>query len=505
MKSKTLLQFSNINFGHSPEELLFNNLSGSVEDHSHIGLAAPNGTGKSTLFKILAGEIESQGEVNTYGNKIVYLPQLNINKYKSEQYTYEYLQGQIADWWVIDDYLKRIFNESLAETKKLNQLSGGELVKINIALAFAQKPDLVLLDEPTNHLDIEALKDLSSFLNQSEIAYILVSHNQTFLNTVTKTIWELSDKKIKIYGGNFNFYREQKQIESKAKEQDYLALKKKSLKAKKELQKEQIKFQSAQSKLRKLAKSNDRSMPKIIRNAIKINGQVMHGQNKQKINKQIQALDYQLVEKIPTKKRSIHLDLHTFQAKGILTSIAGDISTPNGEILIKELDLDIYRTDKLAIIGKNGSGKSYLAKVIADQVKGAIYLDQDYKIIDHSQNLIDNMMRFCPNINYEDARKALGGLEFTTEVEIIKKASSLSGGQIAKLAIAMATSADKDLLILDEPSNNLDFETVTAIADALRLYQGALILISHDLEFIKQLGIKQTLLIKNRQLLSEWS
>lgn len=499
--SKTFLQFTINNLSIS-ENVLFSHVSQAVQKGEHIGLIGTNGSGKSTLLKLLIGKSKFDNcSVSTFG-KISYVAQLDLDLYRSNKLLFEYLSEHSDDWWRVVDMYEKNFGKTLDTNQLINTLSGGEIVKINIALALSEEPDCLLLDEPTNHLDLHSMESLAKILIQKEITFILVSHNVSFLNEVTNRIWEVSGQTINTYGGNYDFYMSEKSKKIQAQENLYQATKKKFSKLETSLTTANVIYQEKAARRARKNKAKVDDLPRIMRKKVLNRGEKVISNTRLKLEKSLNELSNKL-ESLEIKKRKLaHLELSKNFKSGLLISIEnGKLILPNEKILINDLNLKIYHGDRLAIMGDNGSGKTTLAKqlgyeqnkLIQGEIKygepyKTLYVDQKYDLVIPELNLIDNVNKYNPNLNIEEIRKILGNIGFISNEQVISYARELSGGETARLAFAIATSSTADLLVLDEPTNNLDIDTMKKITDALKQYKGAMVIISHDLSFIKKIG-----------------
>ncbi|MBU0976701.1 MAG: ABC-F family ATP-binding cassette domain-containing protein [Patescibacteria group bacterium] len=514
IQNKTLLQFNKISLAFDGKNIL-DSLSGSIIDRDRIGLVGINGSGKTSLLKCLAGLIKSNsGSVNR-NCTIEYIPQLDLEFYRKKTPLHLYLQGIHEDWWQILIAYESIFKTRLSETQLLSTLSGGELVKLNLAVALAKSPEVILLDEPTNHLDLHSLNELKTVLQKTDIAFVVVSHNIDFLNSVVKTIWEIEKCKLTIYGGDYDFYKTEKDNEIQSQIDQFEVERKRLKKIKTAFQRGNIRFQKEKAKFDRMAKTNDRSIPKIARNSMRRNMQTSFGADKVKKEKSIEKTNDMLNTLKLKQRKNICLKLNTRQKSGLVLSVkTGSLLLPSRKLLIDKINFDIYHGDRLAILGDNGSGKTTLVKQFSYNRKDSLlknvsygseyktlYVDQKYDLINPKATIIKNVQDNNANISYEDVRKVLGNLCFPGNLDIQKNAKILSGGETARLAFAIATSSDIDMLILDEPTNNLDIETVEAITETLKEFQGTIAAISHDFHFLEQIGINEYYLIDNKQLL----
>jgi ATPase subunit of ABC transporter with duplicated ATPase domains len=512
--TKTILTIHNLSL-ELPHETLFEKLNISIKRGDRIGLVGRNGSGKSTLLSILARQIEpSNGFLETHYPSY-YLPQIEPSFLESNESVESYVVRLGSSWPVVQKTLLQWFKTSaIQSTQWIKTLSGGEIVKLHISLAEAHHPELLLLDETTNHLDAAGLQVLKKFLASFSGAFIIVSHDPFFLDLVTDSIWELEGKNLTRYGGNYTFYSEQKRLAQEAKARDYKATQKELKKAKRSLQVEQKR--AARSKKEGRKQAHDRSMSAMERGFFKNKASKTETRQRQKLEKIIQERTGRAAE-LKEKKRRVTRLMIKQDARGArrtLIHIENSTLKVGKRILATDVNLHIEYGDRIVLVGRNGSGKSLFAKTIVGQhgdveLVGKIqksenlktaYVDQKYQIIDHHLNLIENIKMYNANLTDEETRRQLARFLFYREEDVRKKAAVLSGGEAARLTLAMVTAGQIDLLILDEPTNNLDIETLDAIADALEDFQGALIVISHNIHFLERIRIETALVIHQQKL-----
>lgn len=518
MDKKSLLIADNLSYEIASIRILFKDIRLSVNRGDKIALVGANGVGKSTLLKILAGEIKpSSGSVFRDG-AVYYLPQIStISQSNKNATVLEFLSALSDEWWEITNLLEAKLGTSLDLSLPIGSLSGGELTKLFLAIGLQKEPSLLLLDEPTNHLDFLALENLRDFLVTFEGAFVIVSHKPFFLEQVANKTWELSAYGIKVYGGRYSDYKAQKETEFQ------VALRTLEV-AKKELQRVTetalIEEQRAGKSRREGRKqAGDRSMGKSARRYFENRASASSGNASQKHELAIAKAKENLENaKIRTDKVTlVHLEVGNTKKGKKLIDIQGANLKIGNEFLIKDIQLHVSSGDRIAISGSNGAGKSSLIKailgvkqedspaflesgeILISKSMQVLYLDQKYEIVNRSLTVLENMQKANPNFKYQLIRQQLGHFLFFND-EANKPAELLSGGELARLALAMVSISEIDLLVLDEPTNNLDLETVAQIVEALEEYQGAIWVISHDLDFLSQLQISKAFKIKDKSL-----
>ncbi|MBD1853995.1 ribosomal protection-like ABC-F family protein [Leptolyngbya sp. FACHB-711] len=495
-----------------PDRMLFRCVQLRVQSGDRIALVGANGTGKSTLLRILAGQLQpSSGNIHRQGS-IYYLPQIStIHQQMINKTVLEMLMETTEEWWTVTGLLETQFHNQIDLSLPVHALSGGELTRLFLAIAFAQTPDILLLDEPTNHLDYHALEALRRLLESFSGAFVMVSHKPMFLDQVVQTVWELTADGLRIYGGNFSAYRKQKQIEREVKLRSHEVARKELKQAKAAAMQEQQRAAQSQRNGRRQAGS----LPPIVAGARKRSAEVTAGKLKQKHEATI-ATAAQKVEETKlrtTKATQIQLEERSHKHRKLVEVHHATLQV-NHQSLIKDIQFHLVAGDRVVIAGANGSGKSSLinailrrsnaAKLIAGEVLlspnlKAIYLDQGYELIYRNRTVLQNMQAANPALGYQQMRQQLGHFLFFDQA-VNKKASVLSGGELARLALAMISVAQIDWLILDEPTNNLDIPTVDQIVNALNYYQGALLIISHDLDFLSRIHVTRALKVEHQTL-----
>ncbi|BCL34285.1 ribosomal protection-like ABC-F family protein [Nostoc sp. MS1] len=514
MQKKSILIAENLAHELSLERTLFQGINISIEQGNRIALVGNNGVGKSTLLKILAGQVHTQrGSVKKYGS-VYYLPQISTIKEAINTDTLLNFLSTISDeWWQIQDIFQTRFNTEIDLQLPVNNLSGGELTKLFLAIGLSKEPDLLLLDEPTNHMDLQALESLRQFLVNFSGSFVIVSHKPFFLDQVTDVTWELTPDGLKVYGGNFSYYREQMQIELDAAMRSHEVARKELKRVQTTAMQEQQRAAQAQRNGR--AKLLNGSIDRMAAGLIKSKAESSAGTAKTKHEAAVAKATQKVAEtKIKTHKvTSIQLEEKNHKRRN-LVNIEGANLWVSERLLIENILLNIVTGDRISIIGANGSGKSSLIKAIlgtdnttvlksgevflAPSLK-AVYLDQTYQLVNRQQTILENMQTANPSLNYQQLRQQLGHFLFKYD-DVHKSASVLSGGELARLVIAIISISEIDLLILDEPTNNLDIETTEQMISALNEYQGAILVISHDIDFLSRINITQSFQLKAQTL-----
>ncbi len=494
----------------------------SIAKGERIAIIGKNGGGKSTLMKICRGvlDFDDGRRVVKNGIKIQMLDQqptfkenlsvkdaveAELVELKSAKERYDKLSLELGDdyenealleehskitsfldahnAWNLDDKIERIlqeFNLKEYEDRPITLLSGGEQRRVALAGLLLKKPDILLLDEPTNHLDVYMVEFLEKMLLSGKFTLLFISHDRYFLDNIATRSIEIEDGKIRSFKGGYSDY-------IKAKEELLLSMQKshqtliKHLKAE-----EQWLSRGVKARLKRNEGRKQRVLA--MREDAKKNPGVI---NKMRLELQREQKNFDDSKNINRKKM-------LFEIENISKSL-GD------KLLIKDLTIRILQKDKIAIVGKNGSGKSTLLKLLLAEMSpdcGIIksgefsvgYFDQQRVMLDDDKNIIET---FCPNggdrVDVRGKNMHVYGYlkDFLFPKEYLsKKIGNLSGGEKNRVALALLFSKNYDTLILDEPTNDLDINTINILEEYLQSFEGALIFVSHDRYFIDKIAKK---------------
>ncbi len=505
---------------------IFSNLSVSLNGEK-TGLVGKNGSGKTTLLRLLFGELEpTSGKIQRTGH-IVYLSQdyqLNLqqiisetlgvkeklealNKVESGNKNSDLLKVIGKDWDIqsrMSEIFKRLKIEELSPNRVLSSLSGGERTKVVIAKLLISKPEFIILDEPTNNLDQESREIIYELIKNWQHGLLVVSHDRNLLNLLDQ-ILELSNGKLKIYGGNYDKYKEQKELEEQVAKRQLVGAEQKLKKTKKQAQKTKEKQHKRSSQGKKLR--DKIGMHRIILGKMKETSETTSSRLQKLHEKRIEGAVSNLKEakaKI-SPENQINIDLSGTKVptgKLIVETKDLNFSYEGTKLLFQNFTISLHGPIRLVLNGPNGSGKTTLIKLFLKELKplnGEVslgvdkfaYLDQSVAVLQKDKTLIDNLKRIS-NLDDNIARKWLARFLFRNE-DVFKKVDILSGGERMRAALACILAGDKppQLLILDEPTNNLDLDSIEQIESALLNFQGALIVISHDKNFLRNIGTKE--------------
>ena len=506
-----LLEFNNVSFSYEGQEII-SNLSFGLTQHQKVGLIGPNGSGKSTILRLAAKLLEpNSGGIKT-DERIAYLPQLP--DFDLNQSVLEFLDKE-EDWVGIDQLYTKLWNESLDLTQSLADLSGGQLTKLNLARMLNRGPEVLLLDEPTNHLDRISLDRLAQIITaKSAPSWIMASHDVSFLDRTVKTIWSLAGSQIQVFGGNYSFFKQQKKIIAEANAKHLEA-------ANKNLNRVKIVYDEFKRKTNIIVAGQKRAMQTGIAASesgfFRESAQNKAGTKKLMLDQRLDLANIEVVKHKSEFRRPIHFLVSSKPGRGKVIELEqGRLSLTGGRTLLQEMNLSLNSGQRLSLTGANGSGKSVLVRSLIHEIDkqknpdaqsptktdfdlsyskfyatpelAIAYLDQHYALVNTSLSLLENLDLAAAAI--DTSRKILQLAYFGFNIQqVYQPASTLSGGQIAKLALAMLTLTPIDLLILDEITNNLDIETQEVIARTLANYTGSMIVISHNQSFLDSLKL----------------
>lgn len=528
-----MLILQNISYQHESKNMLFQNLSFTINNHEKIALIGNNGVGKSTLLKIIAGQLQSSSGKLIQNSSSYFLPQLfgqynemtiseALNIKDKVNSLKEILEGNVteenlqllSDDWTIEERCNEALSywqlQDLDLEQKLKTLSGGQKTKVFLAGIMIHQPDFVLLDEPSNHLDFVSRNLLYEFIKSISCSLLVVSHDRTLLNLLNKT-FEMSKNGITVYGGNYDFYSEQKKIEKNALKQD-VQNKEKALKKAKEKERETIERQNkldSRGKKKQEKSGVSRIMMNTLRNKAENSSSKLRDVHAEKINDTSEDLRSLRASLPAIDQMKFGFNTASFH-KGKLVLRAEEInySYGNQQLWQENLNFEIFSSDRLNIKGLNGSGKTTLIKIILGElnpktgnrfssIKKTIYIDQDYSLLQNDLNIYEQAQMFnnC-GLEEHDIKMRLNRFLFSQK-DWDKSCNALSGGERMRLMLCCLTISNEapELIILDEPTNNLDLQNVEILTVAINDYQGTLIVISHDKSFLEQIRIEKDILL----------
>jgi ATP-binding cassette subfamily F protein 3 len=499
-------------YGH---KLLFEGADLLITPRDRVGLVGANGTGKSTLLKVLAGV-----ETLDYGNVSVakgisagYLPQdgltlsgktvfaecmsvferLSNMEKELEQLTASMaeLDSTSAEYAQVADRYHRIEHEFQTHDgyaieaqvgtvlaglgfrtedwhRLTDEFSGGWQMRIALAKLLLQKPNLLLLDEPTNHLDLESRNWLEEYLANYPYAFVLISHDRYFLDVTINRLVEIWNKKIWVYSGNYEKYLMQKQQRQEQMEAAY---------------------------------RNQRE--RIEQLEIFINRFRYQATKAKQVQSRIKELEKMERVELPEEEKTIHFSFPQPKPSGRLVAEFSDVAKAYGEKeVFRDVRFTIERGDRIALVGVNGAGKSTLIKLLAGtepltqgkyqlghNVQSDYFAQDQYKELDQDARMIDDIGRVSPSSRETDLRNLLGCFLFSGD-EVFKRIGVLSGGERNRYALLRMLLHPANFLLLDEPTNHLDMRAKDVLLHALSGYTGTVVFVSHDRYFIDKLATR---------------
>ncbi|MGW6847434.1 ABC-F family ATP-binding cassette domain-containing protein [Streptomyces virginiae] len=491
------------------------------------GLIGLNGCGKSTLLKLIAGELTPTEGQSSVAGSVGHLPQnitldtalrvdeaLGIRTTRAALHAIEAGEATEAnftavgdDWDVEERALATLDQLGLARIgldRTVGELSGGESVLLRLAALLLARPDVLLLDEPTNNLDLRARSRLYAAVESWSGVMLLVSHDRELLERVDQ-IADLRDGEVRWYGGNFTDYEEMLAAEQESAERMVRVAEADVQRQKRELADAQVKLARRKRYGQKMY--DTKREPKIVMGARKRAAQESAGKHRimhtEKLAQAKERLD-QAVEAVRDDDE-IRIQLPATQVppgRQVLT--LSDLRLAHGAAVPGEWEL--RGPERIALVGRNGSGKTTLLRTIAGQLapeSGAVvahvttrFLPQRLDVLDESRSVVENVARFAPQATNNLIRARLAHFLFRG-ARADRPAGTLSGGERfrATLAALLLAEPAPQLLMLDEPTNNLDLSSVRQLTDALESYEGALVVASHDVPFLESIGITRWLLL----------
>ena len=508
---------------------IFNDVTIQIKDNEKVGIIGMNGAGKSTFFKLIMKKLEPDSGkiILKSGTRIGFLPQVisdeipnmdisvfdfllegrPIKKLENElTKTYEevssitdekrikYLMKQISklqekleyyEVYNAENILLKIVSgmniDSDLLDMKLCNLSGGQKSKVAFARLLYSNPELLLLDEPTNHLDADSKDYIINYLKNYNGTILVISHDIEFLDQVTtQTLFvDKVTHKMELFPGNYEKYLKIRNERLKTQER----IVDKQTKEEEKLKRIIAKYIGGNEKKARIAKDRQKKLARLEENKVVIEKKAKTTKFKIKINHPSGI--------VPLKVENLKFGYN------------------QNNILINDLTFDLGRGEKFLIVGENGVGKSTLLKLIVGQLsplQGKIdinikteigYYAQEHELLDNDKIILDNFSEF--NLSTKELRAFLGSFLFSGD-EVYKKISYLSPGERSRVALAKLALTGANLLILDEPTNHLDPETQKIIAETFKDYEGTMLIVSHNPEFVNNLGVERMLMLPSGEI-----
>lgn len=541
------ISIQQISYIHPDKEVLFSDLNFAISKGQKLGLVGNNGCGKSTLLQIIAGQLSPSSGVIVRPDDLYYIPQ-HFGQYDSltiaqalqiehkQQALHAILSGDASnenfvilddDWNIEERSIAALNLWGLGQftlSYPMNLLSGGEKTRVFLTGMDIHHPSVVLMDEPTNHLDSSGRQRLYDWVEKYRSTLLVVSHDRTLLNLLPE-ICELEKHQINYYGGNYEFYKEQKTLMQEALQQR-IEEKEKALRIARKVAHETAERRDKQN-VRGEKSNIKKGVPRIVLNALqgksekstsKLTG--VHQEKAEKLTNERNQLRGSLSPTAALKTDFNSSSLHTGKilvtAKEInfsyhSNSINNDIqenSISKQQLWQAPVSFQLKSGDRLRIEGANGSGKTTLLKLITGQLQpqegtltrtdfSYVYLNQEYSIIDDRNSILEQAYAFnSRNLPEHEIKIILHRYLFPAS-EWDKSCRKLSGGEKMRLAFCclMISNNTPDMFILDEPTNNLDIQSIEIITATIKNYAGTVIAISHDNYFIQEIGVEQCILL----------
>ena len=524
-----MLYLQQLSYNHPDKTNLFDALSLSIRRHQKTALTGPNGSGKSTLLRLIAGQLQPAAGSIQADAVPYYVPQhfgqydgLSIARALQVDTRLHALRAildgdvseanlhMLQDDWAIEERCTEALMHWQLSGLDLNQplgsLSGGQKTRVFLAGIRIHQPELVLLDEPSNHLDTAGRQLLYDWITGTTATLLVVSHDRRLLNLLGG-VYELGSQGLAFYGGNYDFYREQKQGELDALNQE-LKSKEQELRKARAVAREALERQQKLN-ARGRKKQVQSGLPTIAMNTLRNQAEQstarirdVHAGKTDALARGLQALRQEQPAaaqmRLGFDDASLHRGKELFYCSGM------NFAYNQQAIWPEPLELHIRSGERLAIQGPNGSGKTTLIGLITGKLQPlvgqvyradfkAVYVDQDYGLIDPSISVFEQLQRFnSAHLLEHELKNRLNRFLFTP-ADWHKACAALSGGERMRLMLCCldASLQAPDMIVLDEPTNNLDLDNLAILSAALRDYRGSLLVVSHDAAFLEDVGIER--------------
>jgi ATPase subunit of ABC transporter with duplicated ATPase domains len=506
-----VISFSNLSKQYG-KQVLFVDAAFQLNPGEKVGLVGPNGSGKTTVFRMIVGEespdsgevsvpkrvtvgyfrqdieemagrsvideaIAGSGRVGTLHHELEALQtalgdparaddmDAILAKFGEVQEEYEHLGGYALESQAREVLHGLGFDDTWIDGD-VGALSGGWKMRVAMARALLGRPDVLLMDEPTNHLDIESILWLENFLKSLPGALLMTSHDRDFMNRIVSRIAEIDDGEITMYSGNYDFYEKERVTREANLEAAYA--------------RQQAKLAKEQRFIERFA---------------------AHAAKAAQVQSRVKALDKIERIELPKKRQIVKFDFRPPPRSGDVVAVIEGLSKRYGtRVIYDHFDLTIQRGERWAVMGKNGAGKTTLLKMIAGalepdagrvklgaSLKMGYFAQQALQILDPDLTIEEQMLRDFPNETIGMIRSLLGAFQFSGD-DTDKRIKMLSGGERTRLVIARMLLYPPNFLVLDEPTNHLDLDTKEMLITALADFEGTMIFVSHDREFLRGLS-----------------
>lgn len=490
---------------------LYDEASLFIGPKDKIGLIGLNGTGKSTLLKMMVGDVQpSGGKISMSKDTTIGFLNQDLLSFQTQDSILAVAMTAFASTMAIQKEIDKVIKEmeenyrdelvdklaklqerfeaqegytlqsraeeilegigfKTADLKRpLSEFSGGWRMRVMLAKLLLEKPSLLMLDEPTNHLDLPSIQWIENYLQSYEGAYIIVSHDREFLNRSVNKIVEVTQANLHVYSGNYDFYEEEKSLRNELQQNAY---------------------ENQQKKIREAERFIERFKAKATK--------ASQAQSKMKM---LEKMDR--VEEVVDENMKVNFRFNFKTKSGRHVKRLEDISKSYGDLnILNHSSIGIERGDKIALIGANGKGKSTLLRIVAGteshdgkvqtghNVINSFYAQHQLESLTVQNDLLEELKQAGTGKTEQELRSVLGCFLFTDD-EVFKKIKVLSGGEKSRVALAKTLISEANFLLLDEPTNHLDMMSVSILVQALQQYEGTLLLVSHDRHFITQVANK---------------
>ena len=505
-----VLACQNISKAYGVNEIL-NHINFHIEAKEKLAIVGINGAGKSTLLKIIMNEEEAdEGQVvigkditvgylaqhqNSYYDKTIYEELLSVKqnvidlqeqirqleqdmkhlegaeledaleRYTRMNHTFEMQDGYSFESQ-ITGILKGLGFEESEFNRPVSELSGGQKTRVSLGRLLLSRPDIILLDEPTNHLDLNSIAWLEGYLRSYDGAVIIVSHDRYFLDKIVTKVVEIENTQATIYHGNYSYYAKKREEVRLSKYRAYMN--------------QQAEIRHQEEVIAKLKQFNREKS-------------IKRAESREKMLDKIERLD---------KPQEIHDEMRLTLTPDVESGndvllVEGLAKSFDGKTIFSNVNMDIKRGERVALIGNNGTGKTTILKIInqllskdsGKVVLGAQvhigYYDQEHQVLHPDKTIFDELQDTYPQMSNTRVRNVLAAFLFTGE-DVFKKIEDLSGGERGRVSLAKLMLSNANFLILDEPTNHLDITSKEILENALKNYSGTILYVSHDRYFINQ-------------------
>ncbi|MEO9474743.1 MAG: ribosomal protection-like ABC-F family protein [Cyclobacteriaceae bacterium] len=505
-----MISINNLSY-YIGDRALYDEASLFITPKDRIGLIGLNGTGKSTLLKMMVGEVQpSGGEINKSKETTIGFLNQDLLSYQSDDSILEVAMQAFAETLrlqhQIDEILKKMetdYDDSLVDRlaklqerfetnegyalqakaeailegigfstkdlkRPLREFSGGWRMRVMLAKLLLEKPSLLMLDEPTNHLDLPSIKWIETYLQTYEGAIIVVSHDRQFLNNTVNKIVEVYSAQLNVYPGNYDKYESEKELRNEI---------------------QQSAFENQQQKIRQAERFVERFKAKASK-----------AKQAQSRMKALEKMDR--IEAVVDETQQVNFKFNFKVKSGRHVKTLRDISKSYGDLdILKNAEGLIERGDKIALVGANGKGKSTLLRIITNNepfdgkvetghnVIDTFYAQHQLESLGVDNEILEELKQAGSGKTDMELRGVLGCFLFSDD-EVFKKIKVLSGGEKSRVALAKTLISEANFLLLDEPTNHLDILSVSILEQALQQYEGTFLVVSHDRDFISKTANK---------------